>query len=189
MKQSRVISIITSIVLIVVLLGVVGLLVGYMNKDGRSFYLENGNSQIYRDYDSYVFREDTCYVFDVKSSLGLTSEQVNSVDYSVKVVLNPSTLQSKGYQSYIVDEHFMTFNKEIDCTEFFILHSDSNRFLFRFMPDLTLEDLLTVYHDPSTVSSVPDVDLYSANYLTLVVTNNLDNTSIRLGLVREVVNE
>lgn len=189
MKLSKVISIFICIALIAVVVAVAGVFVGYLNKGQKSFFLQNGDVQIYSDNDRYSFKENTYYYFDVKNSLGFTKEQVNNVDYSLKVVLSPATLISHGYNSYTYDNHLYTFSEEIDCTEYFIVNEEESSFVFRLAPNLTLRTILENYHDSTMLTDVPDVDLYSDNYFTLVVTNNADNSAISLGIIREVENE
>lgn len=188
MKLEKVVKVVVSIAVILVLLAVVGVFVGYLNNGQKSFYLQSGSEKIYKDVDSFEFSSTEYNVFYVKSVLSLFDEKSSEVDYTVKVVLNPAVFASKGYKSYVVDDHICSISA-IDLTEFFDLERDGNRFLFKIDTQVTLSSLLTRYHQAESILDVPDVDLYSATYLTLIVTNNADDTSIKLGIVGGAANE
>ena len=189
MKLSKIILIVCYVVIIAFVLGVFGVFVGFVNNGQKSFYLQYGETQLYNDVEHYEFNHNTYYYFNVKNSLGFTDEQINGIDYSIKVVLDPTKLLSHGYTSYICDDHFYSFSEEIDCTDYFIVNQEGNSFVFRLASELTLSTILENYHSSSALSEVPDVELYSDNYFVLIVTNNADNTTICLGITEEVTND
>ena len=185
MRVSKVFSIIVYILIAVVLLGVVGVIVGYLNNGQKSFYLQSGADKIYKDQETFEFSENDYNVFYVKNSLSFSDEQSRNINYSVKVVLNTETFAEHDFTSYIVDEHSYSL-VELDLTEYFDIFKEENRFLFKLNTSLTLNQLLADSHNGATIENLPQIDLYSDTYLTLVVTNNADDTVIKMGIIRGV---
>ena len=185
MKLSKLFTIIVYLVVVAIVFGVVGMFVVYLNNGQKSFYLQNGSNKIYTDNEQYHFVLDDYNVFYVKNSLGLTNQQEQDIDYTVQVVLNPSALANYGYVSYKDGDNLLSI-VELELTDCFELIQDGNRFLLRLDSETTLLSCLKHFHNSVSINECPEVDLYSDNFLTLVITNKADESSIRLGILREV---
>ncbi|MDE6474344.1 MAG: hypothetical protein K2L70_04530 [Clostridia bacterium] len=185
MRVSKVISIIVYILIAVVLLGVVGLFIGYLSNGQKSFYIQSGSNKIYKDQETFEFSETEYNIFYVKNSLGFTDEQASDMDYSVKVVLCPTKFAEQDFTSYIVDDHSYSL-VELDITDYFDILQEGDRFLFKLNSSLTLNLLLGNYHNVATIENLPQIDLYSDTYLSLVVFNNADDSVIKMGIVRGI---
>ena len=184
MRVSKLISIIVYVCIALVLLSVIGIFIAYFNNGQKSFYVQLGSEKFYNDCE-LTCSSNEYKVFYVKNSLSVSDEQSAEIDYSVKVVSNVTFFKEQGFDSYKVADNLFSL-EELDVTEFFDICIEENRFLFKLADDLTLTKILAKKHDvaESSIIDVPELDLLSKPYLTLIVSNNADEASINFGLIR-----
>lgn len=181
MKTKTIISIVVYGIIVVAILGVIALVLAFVNNGQKNFYVQYGNEKISRKITNVELPKNATTLFYCKNVLGVTDKQETAKNFTVKIQANAETLSEYDFSGFVVDGKNKDFFRATELTKGFNI-SVYNGCFSLFLPEtLTLQTVLEKVYSGQSVEGVPDINLYEKDFLSIVVFSEEENATVIIG--------
>ncbi len=177
MKTKTIVSVIVYGIIIVAILGVIALVLAFVNNGQKNFYVQYGNEKISYKAENVELPKNAVTLFYCKNVLGVTDEQAKANNFTVRVEPNQKLIADFDFT---VDGKTKGFYGNLDLTHGLTIAKGEGYFSVYLPEELTLHQLLQACYPDSTVSGVPDINLYEKDYLSIVVYSEEENATVTI---------
>lgn len=176
-KKSKIATILSLFVVLILVFGFVGLLVFFTDNfdtDIKQFYIRCGNDYIVATRENFSMKINEEYKFEVGSELeDLTGE----TDYVVSVIPN---ITSSTVFTFKIDGLPYEYEDVKSLTKGFEIKSYDGYFTFKATQEL--KDVLQMYFNGQTLTDVPDVIDSKIPYISLIVQSVKSEDFVRINI-------
>ena len=177
MKTKTIVSVIVSGIIIVAILGVIALVLAFVNNGQKNFYVQYGNEKISYKAENVELPKNAATLFYCKNVLGVTDEQAKANNFTVRIEPNQKLIADFDFT---VDGKTKGFYGNLDLTQGLTIAKGEGYFSVYLPEELTLHQLLQACYPDSTVSGVPDINLYEKDYLSIVVYSEEEKATVTI---------
>lgn len=177
MKTKTIVSVIVYGIIIVAILGVIALVLAFVNNGQKNFYVQYGNEKISYKAENVELPKNATTLFYCKNVLGVTDEQEKAKNFTVRVEPNQKLIADFDFT---VDGKTKGFYGNLDLTQGLTIAKGEGYFSVYLPEELTLHQLLQACYPDSTVSGVPAINLYEKDYLSIVVYSEEENATVTI---------
>lgn len=181
MKTKTIVSVIVYGIIIVAILGVIALVLAFVNNGQKNFYVQYGNEKISRKTENVELPKNATSLFYCKNVLGLSDKQEKAKNFTVKIQANAETLADYDFSGFIVDGKNKDFFRATDLTKGFDISIADGCFSLSLPETLTMQQVLEKVYSGAVVEGVPEINLYAKDYLFIVVYSEEENTTVMIG--------
>ncbi len=174
-KSSKVISILSYLLIVVLLVGVCGVIAYFTNgftSDFKTFYITVDGKDVLTNTGGYVLTPDKEMVVDVKYTFDKINSDISG--YSLKVSAN--TDQEHDF-SYTVDGETHNFSEEKDLSKGFVIEQSENSFTIK--PKGDLDVILGMVYEGKEVSPCGAMSYDDMFVLTVISYNEEAKISVK----------
>jgi hypothetical protein len=176
-KTSAAITAIVYISLLAVAVGVIVLVLAFVNNGQKNFYVQYGNEKISYKAENVELPKNATTLFYCKNVLGVTDEQAKANNFTVRIEPNQKLIADFDFT---VDGKTKGFYGNLDLTQGLTIVKGEGYFSVYLPEELTLHQLLQACYPDSMVSGVPDINLYEKDYLSIVVYSEEENATVTI---------
>lgn len=177
MKTKTIVSVIVYGIIIVAILGVIALVLAFVNNGQKNFYVQYGNEKISYKAENVELPKNATTLFYCKNVLGVTDEQAKANNFTVRIEPNQKLIADFDFT---VDGKTKGFYGNLDLTQGLTIAKGEGYFSVYLPEELTLHQLLQACYPDSTVSGVPAINLYEKDYLSIVVYSEEENATVTI---------
>lgn len=177
-KKSKIATVLSLMVILVLVFGFVGLLVFFTDNfdtDLKQFYVRCGNDIIVADRDNFSMQMNKKYKFEVGSEL---EDITGETEYLVSVIPN---ITSSTIFTFKVDDTPVEFENVLSLAKGFEINTYDGYFTFKATKDL--QDVLQMYYNGRTLTDVPTYIDSNVSYVALVVQSKKSSDYVRINLL------
>lgn len=181
MKTKTIISVVVYGIIIVIILGVIALVIAFVNNGQKNFYVQYGDEKISHKIENVELPKNATSLFYCKNVLGLSDKQEKAKNFTVLVAANEKAFADHDFSGYTVDGKAKDFFRGTELTKGMDIQICDGYFML-YLPDaLTLQSVLEKVYPDSTVKGVPEINLYEKDYLQLVVYSEEEKATVTIG--------
>lgn len=177
MKTKTIVSVIVYGIIIVAILGVIALVLAFVNNGQKNFYVQYGNEKISYKAENVELPKNATTLFYCKNVLGLSDKQEKATNFTVRIEPNQKLIADFDFT---VDGKTKGFYGNLDLTQGLTIAKGEGYFSVYLPEELTLHQLLQACYPDSTVSGVPDINLYEKDYLSIVVYSEEEKATVTI---------
>ncbi len=180
MKSKSVISTVIYVAIFVAILGVIALVFAFINNGQKNFYVQYGDEKISYKKENVELPKNATSLFYCKNVLGLSDKQEKAKNFNVCIQANADALADYDFSGFVVGEKNIDFFRATDLTKGFDVQIGDGYFSLYLPETLTLQSVLEKVYAGSTVSGVPEINLYEKDYLQIVVTSEIEKANVTI---------
>lgn len=174
MNKKNITKAITSVLLLLLLVGVIGIIAHFTNgfkEDFKTFYVTYADEDIMSTNSKLNLPRGDDYRFDVTYTFEFVDENEKSQDYNVKIVSN---VDEGNEFTFTVDGETKKYTDGMDLSKAFSLKKQDTYFVFTIPEKATLQSILHSIYGGTVVA--PDLSDFENSYLFSLVVSSYDES-------------
>lgn len=180
-KSSAAVSIILRVVLVVVLLGVIGMVFAFMNNGQKNFYVQYGNEVISYKAENKELQKNAYNIFYCKNVLAISDETAKAENFTVSVIANEKAFADCDFSSMKMDGVPTNSFLATNVTAAFDITIGDGFFVLYLPETLTAETVLRKVYPDSTITGIPEINLYEKDYFSILVYSEQEQSTVTIG--------
>lgn len=170
----KIVSVFLYVILIVLLFGMIGLMLKYVDNRQRDFYVKYGNETLVNEKTGIELPKNIYSVFYCNTLTG------QSFDYDVQVFLNVKNFENFDFSVDNNRKNFKNDFTEYDCAELFSVSKFDTYFIL-FVPNgISVEKIIQLKYPGTKITDIPNINLDINDIFILTVMNNVEKLKTQI---------